>query len=126
MPSQKLTVTSTPVRASATAEAGFGSTVSNVDLQAIERKARQDRAAIIGTWIGDKLGNLIHSLRAARRRRVALAELSALDNRMLADIGIDRGQIRAAIEGASGFMPRVLGAPAAAPSLNDDRLHGAA
>jgi uncharacterized protein YjiS (DUF1127 family) len=126
MQPQKHTVTSVPVRDAAPVGAGFGSTLANVDLQAIERKARQDRAAIIGAWIGDKIGNFVLSLRAAHRRRVAMAELNALDSRMLADIGITRGDIRAAVAGASGFMPRVLGAPASAPSLNDDSVRGAA
>lgn len=120
MQSQKHTVTLAP------AGAGFGFPVAAAELRAIDRKARQDRAAIIGAWIGGGLAKLILALRAAHRRRVAEAELNALDSRMLADIGITRGDIRAAVTGASGFLPRALGAPSAAPSLNDDRVRGAA
>lgn len=126
MQSQKQTVTSAPVRDPVPAGAGFGSLPSVAELQSIERQARRDRAAVIGGWIGNAIGGLIQSLRAAHRRRVAMAELNALDSRMLADIGITRSDIRAAVSGASGFMPRVPMAPTTAPSLNDDNVRSAA
>lgn len=116
MQSQKHAVTSAP------AGTGFGSTLATADLQAVERKALQDRAAIIGAWIGSGLAKLMVSLRAAHRRRVAIAELNALDSRMLADIGVTRSDIRAVVAGASGFLPRALGTPSTAPSLNDDSV----
>lgn len=109
-------------RETAPAGAGFGSTSARTDRQAVERTARQERAAVLGNWIGSGLAKLIQSLRAAQRRRVAMAELSALDNRMLADIGISRSEIRGVVSGASGFMPRALGASTVTPSLNDDML----
>lgn len=109
----------------APADAGFGSTVST-DRATIERQARFDRAAVIGGWIGGGLAKLIASIRAANRRRAAMAELAALDNRMLADIGISRSEIRAAVSGASGFLPRALGSSAMAPSFNDDAMNRAA
>jgi len=109
----------------APADAGFGSTV-RTDRATIERQARFDRAAVIGGWIGGGLAKLIASIRAANRRRAAMAELASLDNRMLADIGISRSEIRAAVSGASGFLPRAFGTSAVAPSLNDDSLNRAA
>ena len=122
MQSQKHTVNQVQAREIAPAGTGFGSTLAGIDRTAIERSARQERAAIVGAWIGGGLAKLILSLRAAHRRRVAMAELSALDSRMLADIGLSRGEIGAAVASASGFMPRTLGAPTTAPSLNDDAV----
>lgn len=50
-----------------------------------------------------------------RRRQRAYAELMALDDRSLADIGIHRSQIPAIVEGARlGVAPE--GAPAKAPA----------
>ena len=126
MLSQKHTVNQAPASDIAPARTGFGSTLTFADRAALERKARQDRAAIIGEWIGSGVARLFASVRAAHRRRVAMAELRALDNRMLADIGISRSEIRAAVAGASGFLPRALGTSAAAPSLNDDAVNRAA
>ncbi|MCW5748157.1 MAG: DUF1127 domain-containing protein [Alphaproteobacteria bacterium] len=92
----------------------------------MERKARQERAAIVGGWIRERLARAIASLRAAHRRRVAMAELNALDNRMLADIGISRSEISGVVASASGYTPRTVRTPAAASSLNDDALSHAA
>ncbi len=108
----------------APADAGFGST--RTDRAMIERQARFDRAAVIGGWIGGGIAKLVASIRTANRRRQAMAELAALDNRMLADIGISRSEIRAAVSGASGFLPRALSTSAMTPSLNDDSLNRAA
>ncbi|TXL73539.1 DUF1127 domain-containing protein [Vineibacter terrae] len=120
MQSQKLTVTQATASGVAPAGAGFGSTQAHADRATVEHLARHDRAATVGTWIGSGLAKLIASIRAANRRRQAMAELAALDNRMLADIGISRSEIRAAVSSASGFMPRALNRSSAASSFNDD------
>jgi uncharacterized protein YjiS (DUF1127 family) len=60
------------------------------------RMAAQARAEAIGTAlaaIGRVVGRVVGALAAWRRYRVAMAELSALDNRMLGDIGISRAEI---------------------------------
>lgn len=106
--------------------ARFGSPLTLAERDAIVRKARQERAAVVSGWIGSALTRLIANARAAYRRRIAIAELSALDDRMLSDIGISRSEIRAAVAGASGFLPRALGPSASAPSLNDAALDRAA
>jgi len=126
MSSQKHTVNQAPAREIAPARTGFGSTLTFADRARLERKARYDRAMAVGAWIGGGVARLVASVRAAHRRRVAMAELSSLDSRMLADIGITHSDIRAAVAGASGFLPRALGTSAAAPSLNDDALNRAA
>ncbi len=126
MSSQKHTVNQAPASDIAPARTGFGSTLTFADRAALEQKARYDRAVVVGSWIGSGVARLIAAVRAAHRRRVAMAELNALDSRMLADIGIDRSDIRAAVAGASGFLPRALGTSAVAPSLNDDVVSRAA
>ncbi len=98
---------------------------SNDELRALERQARVHRAAIVGGWIGNAIGGIVLALRAAARRRAAMAELQSLDSRMLADIGISRGEIASAVAGASGVAPRIRGG-STAPSLNDDHASRAA
>ncbi len=41
-------------------------------------------------------------LRTWRKRRLAIRELERLDEHLLADIGLDRGQIRFVIDGLAG------------------------
>jgi uncharacterized protein YjiS (DUF1127 family) len=120
MQPQKLTVTQGSE--SAPVGTGFGPTSALANRQSVERRAQEIRAAVIGNWIGSGLAKLVAVMRTARRRRIAMAELSALDNRMLADIGISRSEIRGVVSGATGFMPRALGKSTAVPSYNDDVL----
>lgn len=122
MSSQKQTVHQVAASEAAPAGAGFGSTLTFADRAAFEQRARYERAVTIGGWVGGGIAKLVDVVRAAHRRRVAMAELSALDNRMLADIGISRSEIAGAVASASGFMPRSLGTSATARSLNDDSV----
>jgi len=72
-----------------------GATVQSTDTQALVREAHRLRseaiAQIFGTaprrWFG------LQALIRAWRRRQTIAELSKLSDRMLADIGLSRGQI---------------------------------
>ena len=48
------------------------------------------------------LGNLVHGLARWRQRQRAYAELAALDDRALADIGITRSEIPYVLSEASG------------------------
>jgi uncharacterized protein YjiS (DUF1127 family) len=88
--------------------------------QAIERQARIDRAEYVGELIGGGIARLWRNIRMALRRRAAIAELSALDDRMLADIGLSRGQIHAAVDSAAGFGPDLPVGPGVAGSFNDN------
>ena len=97
-----------------------------VDRLAIEERARVYRAAVIGGFIGGGIASLWRGFRAALRRRAAIAELSALDDRMLADIGLSRGQIRAAVDTAAGFGPDLPMGPGVAASFNDNAYSRAA
>jgi uncharacterized protein YjiS (DUF1127 family) len=63
------------------------------------------------------LGNLLHNLAVTwaewRRRRQAFAELSALDDRSLADIGISRSEIPYVLsDGARAARPTPRRVPA--------------
>ncbi len=48
-------------------------------------------------WAGVR--NIWRRIRADQRRRLAIAQLSALDDRMLRDIGLDRTKIAVAVDG---------------------------
>jgi uncharacterized protein YjiS (DUF1127 family) len=60
-------------------------------------RARQDEGA--DTMLTAMLYDLWTAIRRAQLRRRAIAELSALDDRLLRDIGISRGEIRTAADG---------------------------
>ncbi len=59
----------------------------------------------------------LRRLRAWRCRRLAIRELERLDEHLLADIGLDRGQIRYVVEGLAGAPAR----PAREPGLASTR-----
>ena len=68
--------------------------------------AKTRRAGPAGRFVRHVLSDIrgavpLHAFKGLRRwqkRRKAIAELSALDNRMLRDIGISRGEIRDLVE----------------------------
>ena len=77
-----------------------------VDTARLYQSARVDRAQYVGSAIGAGVAtlsravkNLAGSFAAWRARRQAENELAQLDDRMLADLGLTRSQIAAAIEG---------------------------
>jgi uncharacterized protein YjiS (DUF1127 family) len=94
--------------------------LDTLDRQSIEQQARVQRAAVVGEFIGGGIAHLWRHIRAAVRRRAAVAELSALDDRMLADIGLSRSQICSAVNSAAGFGPDLPVGPGVAASLNDN------
>lgn len=49
--------------------------------------------------VAELVANTVDAVRRWRRRRAAIAELSRLDDRLLNDIGIDRNEIRAVVNG---------------------------
>ncbi len=49
----------------------------------------------VAEWVANTVG----AVRAWRTRHAAIAELSQLDDRLLNDIGIDRNEIRAVVNG---------------------------
>ncbi|MSP49199.1 MAG: DUF1127 domain-containing protein [Alphaproteobacteria bacterium] len=69
------------------------------------REVRQERAEILGGAIGKTIANaalklgyglkkLAHAVESWRQRRATYGELSQLDDRLLADIGIQRADIQ--------------------------------
>lgn len=97
-----------------------GNRLEKLDRFAIENQARVHRAAVVGEFIGGGLANLWTYVRSALRRQAAVAELSALDDRMLADIGLTRSEIRAAVNSAAGFGPDLPVGPGMTASFNDN------
>jgi uncharacterized protein YjiS (DUF1127 family) len=90
------------------------------DIAQIERGARQQRAEAMSAFIaevvgdgvlklGERLKTLAHTIESWRQRRATFGELSALDDRLLADIGVQRSDIPAIAEGSG--RRRIAGSP---------------
>ncbi len=84
--------------------------------------------------VAELVENTVDAVRAWRQRRAAIAELSGLDDRLLNDIGIDRNEIRAVVNGmlsrpsARTYRPaparHVVSAPdPARPAADNDNEH---
>lgn len=83
------------------------------DSAELVRRARQDRAEIVSAFLGELFGKatlkvgsglkkLAYTVEGWRQRQATFGELNALDDRLLADIGIQRADI-ATISDASGY-----------------------
>jgi len=72
----------------------FGA-VSPVEIAEMVRQANQMRAAVIGEAIADVVAGTVLRYRRWKTTHAAIRELESLDERLLADIGITRDQIRA-------------------------------
>ncbi len=82
------------------------------DLHAIENQARVDRSLYIGDAVASAIVGLFGglkrgyaSLQAWSEKRAASEELAQLDDRMLADLGLTRSDIDAAIDGRIHRQP---------------------
>ena len=97
--------------------------------QARQRQARAMAEAIGAGWRGIRRGlagtaallrrYLLEPMAKRSQRRHALAALVALDDRLLADIGLRRGDIELAVDGR--LIDRAAPAPAAATAANANR-----
>jgi uncharacterized protein YjiS (DUF1127 family) len=58
-----------------------------------------------------------------RRRRIAIAQLRTLDDRVLADIGVTRGQIELAVDGMLARRDQPPSRPAGRPSPAEEGRH---
>lgn len=58
-----------------------------------------------------------------RRRRIAIAQLEALDSRLLADIGVRRNDIERVVDRLLARRDNAMSAPAALSSPTEDRPH---
>ena len=71
-------------------------------LDALKAQAERERAAAFGKMFVSAaagISSLVRKIAAYRSHRAAAAELMAMDDRMLADIGIGRSEIQATIAG---------------------------
>ena len=66
---------------------------SPAEIQALVYQAQQMRAAAVGAMIADLIAGPVLRFRAWSENRATVQELQALDDTMLRDIGIERGQI---------------------------------
>ena len=73
-------------------------TTTFVDVGQYRAEATRPRRSF-SRWLRLELRVLLTELRRRRRRRTDLRALQALDDRMLRDIGLDRGQLDAAVHG---------------------------
>jgi uncharacterized protein YjiS (DUF1127 family) len=73
--------------------------VARFEIDAIAESAASRQAPSAGTALGNLFAVLAKSLAAWGERRTAYRELSALDDRMLSDIGITRADIPAVVAG---------------------------
>lgn len=71
--------------------------------------------------IGSSVKAAFARLNATRKRHAAIAQLAAMDDRMLHDIGLHRGEIVQAVTCASeGLSPRLSGFVPAAQFANEN------
>jgi uncharacterized protein YjiS (DUF1127 family) len=73
--------------------------IQRFQIDAIADSVASRQAPGVGVALGHLSATLVKSLAAWSERRTAYRELSALDDRMLSDIGITRGDIPAVIAG---------------------------
>ncbi len=78
----------------------------SVDFHACRARAEAARAEQVAKLVSGAsraltagLAGLWRGYRAGQRKRAAIAQLAGLDDRMLRDIGLERGQIAAAVDG---------------------------
>lgn len=100
--------TFTSVRTSRANVTGFETSISQAEIDSMILRAHQMRAAVIGAAIANTVASTVERYRAWRDSRETVLELQRLDDRMLADIGVTRDQIRTLVEGeqpasAGGF-----------------------
>jgi uncharacterized protein YjiS (DUF1127 family) len=81
---------------------------SHMTLEAVLAEARAKRAQMIGDAVVNgvrgltaKIGALVARLQAAQKQRAAVAQLMAMDERMLQDIGLNRTLVPFAVAGAT-------------------------
>ena len=93
-----------------------------VDYNGYRARAEAERAKQIGKIVGGAarsltagLADLWRRYRTAQRKRAAIAQLAGLDIRLLRDIGLERSQIVAAVDGllSQGTVARTAGRTAA-------------
>lgn len=84
----------------------YGSRLAPLSAAEIEIYARHQRAAVFGEFVAEVIARatraaktLFQAVKATAKRHQAIAELNALDDAMLRDIGLNRAEIPAAVDG---------------------------
>jgi len=78
--------------------------ITHTDIEQAIARAHQERSRValdllgrVGRWVGETLRPAADRFRRWNSERQAVAELRGLSNRTLADMGLHRSQIRAAV-----------------------------
>src|SRR5262249_35309156 len=79
--------------------------VRRYDIDAIAQSVASRQAPSVGTALGNVLASFVQAAVTWSERRAAYRELSALEDRMLRDIGITRADIPAVIDGITVHNP---------------------
>ena len=97
----------------------------SVDVSAHLARAEVERAEQIAKivvdaahWVVAGLAGLWRRYRAAQTKRTAIAQLARLDNQLLRDIGLERYEIAAAVDGLLS-----QGTVAGSSAANENRSH---
>lgn len=69
-------------------------------LDELIRRAQADRARVVGEAIADAIARAVDAVRRWDAKRIAVRELSAMDDRLLRDIGVSRDEIKDVVDRA--------------------------
>jgi len=75
--------------------------VGRDELDELVRRAQAHRAQVIGEMIAKGIVGVVNAVRRWDEKRLAVRELSALDDRLLRDIGVSRDEIKDLVHSAA-------------------------
>lgn len=79
------------------------------EIDELVRRAQAERARVVGEMIADGIAKVILAVRRWDETRTAVRELSSLDDRMLQDIGVTRGEIKDVVAQAQRLSAQARG-----------------
>ena len=125
---QNLTSETAPAGGNDLSRLGF----AHDDRRVFERRARYERAAQMANvvtdallWVGRLYQRAAAGLKAGTKLRAAEAQLMAMSDRELADIGLCRSEIPFAVRQPIGLAPEFDGVTGLAGAANQNLRHAA-
>ena len=120
---QNLTSQTAPAGGNDLNDLGF----AHNDRRLIERRARYERAALLANaltdallWLGRQYKRATAAITANMKLRAAEAQLMAMSDRELADLGLCRAEIPFAIRQADGVTPAIDGVSTVGVAANQN------